>query len=113
MLMLLGVMLLCHPSIAHNYCRFLLFTTRSKRLVGGTHDTLRLAGDMGDIEDCEVSISRFIDDDTMVKLSAAAEAVFSKSSHGRLMKPIQVVYSTHNTASVVQVCSCRTTDLWS
>ena len=81
-------------SFFHDLYRFLLFTTRSKRLVGGTHDTLRLAGDLGDMEDCEVSISRFIDDDTMVKLNAAAEAVFSKSSHGRLMKPIQVVYST-------------------
>jgi hypothetical protein len=58
--------------------------------VAGTQETLRLAGDLRNVDDAEVMINEFIDEATMTKLVAGAEMAFSKASHAHLMKPIQV-----------------------
>jgi hypothetical protein len=70
--------------------QFMLFTTISGRVAGGTQDTLRLVGEAIDLEDVNVPISRFIDDDTLTTLLSAVELAFSKANGARLMKNIQV-----------------------
>jgi hypothetical protein len=70
--------------------QFLLFTTMSGRVTGGTQDTLRLVGEATDLEDVTVPIGRFIDDDTLAALLSAVELAFSKANGTRLMKSMQV-----------------------
>jgi hypothetical protein len=59
-------------------------------VLGGTGDTLRLIGEQHDLEEEDISVSKFIDDASMAKLLSGAEGAFSKAGHGRLMKPVEV-----------------------
>jgi hypothetical protein len=69
--------------------QFLLFTTKSRRITGGTQETLRMLGECVDFEDGVVLVSQYLDDDTMGELMGAAESAASRGG-GKLMKAIPV-----------------------
>ena len=69
--------------------QFLLFTSKSGRVTGGTQESLRMIGDSVDIEDGNLAFKTFVDDTTLKRLLEAVEASANKSG-GRLMKPQQV-----------------------
>ena len=58
--------------------QFLLFTTRSGRISGGTQDTLRMLGDSVDLDDGSVMLSTYITDDTVDRLMTLAQDAASK-----------------------------------
>ena len=68
---------------------FMMFTTVSRRLMGGSIETMRLVGEGIDVENVEVSVRDFIDDETMaILLKAAVECGSVKTI--RAMKPVNV-----------------------
>ncbi len=72
--------------------RFLFFSVGTGRVIGGSQEALFLVSGSHyvDLQDTVVPVRRFIDDRTMHKLMAAAEATFNRSGTGALMKCITV-----------------------
>ena len=78
---------------------FLLFTTHSRRIFGGTQETIRLLGvadstnkgesDGFNFEENVVNLNQYISDDTISQLLQCAQDAGNKSA-ARLMKAVQV-----------------------
>jgi hypothetical protein len=72
--------------------RFIFFSIRSRRLLGGTQESLQLICGSGDtdLQDSEVGLDRFLDDRAMDMLMAGAESAFNKGAGNQLMKSVRV-----------------------
>ena len=66
----------------HTKDQFLLFTSVSGRIVGGTEDTVRLFGDGVDLETAEIPISQLIDSSSMSLLKKLAEEAHGRGASG-------------------------------
>ncbi len=72
---------------------FMLFTTSSGLVAGGTQETLRFLGSACNPEEDHVQVSRHLDAATRAELMQAADAAWSKP-HRTVMKRIPVQRGT-------------------
>ena len=101
---------------------FLLFTTHSRRIFGGTQETIRLLGvadstnkgesDGFNFEDNVVNLNQYISDDTISQLLQCAQDAGNKSA-ARLMKAVQVDMRivTESNEGIVGNCHCHNVSL--
>jgi hypothetical protein len=94
-------MLLCVKPMSNSFAgviqklytpdQFLLFTSLSRRIAGGTQDTMRLLGDV-ELEDVVVPLAQYISDDDMALLLKGTEEVNSKLTQ-REMRSVEISFN--------------------
>ena len=82
----------------HTSDQFILFTTASRRITGASQDSLRMLGIDSDLELGELSLSRYIDDETLERLVSAeavgrgAAGLLSNTRSSKSSRPVQVLH---------------------